>query len=154
MQPPPASEDRWCALSTEALPLAAAYEWVLAPDCGAVVVFSGTARDHSEGREGVTLLEYEAYESQAVPAFGRVVDGARAHWPSAGRIAVLHRTGPLELTETAVIVAVAAPHRAEAFEAARFCIEALKADAPIWKREHHAAGVDWAHPAGVEEPAS
>lgn len=153
MQPPPASEDRWCALSADPLPLATAYEWVLAPDCGAVVVFSGTARDHSDGRRGVTLLEYEAYESQAVPAFDRVVSQARTRWPSIGRVAVLHRVGPLSLTETAVIVAVAAPHRSEAFEAARFCIEALKADAPIWKREHHDGGVDWAHPAGVEGSA-
>ena len=75
----------------------------------------------------------------------RVVAEARARWPALGRIAILHRTGALEVTESAVVVAVSAAHRHEAFEAARFCIDEVKATAPIWKREHWAGGVDWGH---------
>jgi molybdopterin synthase catalytic subunit len=143
---PPATGDTWCALSDEPLPLEAAYVWTLRADCGAVALFTGTARDHSEGRGGVRLLEYEAYEEQVVPRLEAVADEARERWPVVGRIALLHRIGPIALTEAAVIVAVSSPHRAEAFEAARFCIDTLKATVPIWKREHWDDGSDWAQP--------
>jgi molybdopterin synthase catalytic subunit len=113
------------------------------PDCGGLVLFSGTARDHAEGRPGVQKLEYEAYDEQVVPRLTAVADEARARWPDVGRIALLHRTGPLEIGESAVVVAVSAPHRASAFEAARFCIDTLKRTAPIWKREVWAGGESW-----------
>jgi molybdopterin synthase catalytic subunit len=123
--------------------VALAGEWVVRPDCGAVVVFTGTARDHAEGRDGVTLLAYEAYESQVVPALERVVADLRATWPTVGRTVVLHRTGEVALGEAAVVVSVSAPHRDEAFEAARFAIDTVKAVAPIWKKERWAGGDDW-----------
>jgi molybdopterin synthase catalytic subunit len=113
------------------------------PDCGGLVLFSGTARDHAEGRPGVQKLEYEAYDEQVVPRLTAVADEARARWPDVGRIALLHRTGPLEIGESAVVVAVSAPHRASAFEAARFCIDTLKRTAPIWKREVWEGGESW-----------
>jgi molybdopterin synthase catalytic subunit len=62
-----------------------------------------------------------------------------------GRIALLHRIGPLELGDVAVLVAVSTPHRPEAFDAVRWCIDTLKADVPIWKRETWAGGSDWGH---------
>ena len=65
---------------------------------------------------------------------------AEVHQP---RVALLHRVGRLELTESSVIAAVSAPHRPEAFEAARYAIDALKASAPIWKHEVWADGADW-----------
>ena len=65
-------------------------------------------------------------------------------WPNTGRVALLHRTGRLELGESSVIVAVSSPHRAEAFDAARYGIDTLKATAPIWKQETWAGGEDWA----------
>jgi molybdopterin synthase catalytic subunit len=123
--------------------VALAGEWVVQPNCGAVVVFTGTARDHAEGRDGVTLLAYEAYESQVVPSFERVVAELRATWPTVSRTVVLHRTGDIALGEAAVVVAVSAPHRDEAFEAARFAIDTVKATAPIWKKERWAGGDDW-----------
>jgi molybdopterin synthase catalytic subunit len=107
------------------------------------VLFSGTARDHAEGRPGVERLEYEAYESQVVPRLGAVAEEARARWPDLGRIALLHRTGVLEVGEAAVVVVVSAPHRAEAFAGARFCIDALKQSVPIWKRETWSGGESW-----------
>lgn len=139
----PATGDRWCALTTDPLSVDAVYAWAVRPDCGAVVVFSGTVRDHADGRSGVSLLEYEAYEAQVVPRLVAIEEQARIHWPSLGRFALIHRVGPLHLGEASVLVVASTPHRPEAFEAARFGIDTLKATVPIWKREHHAEGSDW-----------
>ena len=107
------------------------------------MLFSGTARDHAEGRPGVERLEYEAYESQVVPRLGAVADEARARWPvrRPHRPAAPH--GRARGGRAAVVVVVSAPHRAEAFEAARFCIDTLKRSVPIWKRETWAGGESW-----------
>lgn len=139
----PPEGDTWLGLSAGPLPVAEALSWATRPDCGGLVLFSGTARDHAEGRPGVERLEYEAYDAQVVPRLGAVADEARARWPAVGRIALLHRTGVLEVGESAVVVVVSAPHRAEAFEAARFCIDTLKRSVPIWKRETWADGESW-----------
>ena len=139
----PPEGDTWLGLSAGPLPVAEALSWATRPDCGGLVLFSGTARDHAEGRPGVERLEYEAYDAQVVPRLGAVADEARARWPAVGRIALLHRTGVLAVGESAVVVVVSAPHRAEAFEAARFCIDTLKRSVPIWKRETWADGESW-----------
>jgi|SRR5437764_2515123 len=118
-------------------------EWAGRADCGAVVVFSGTVRDHAEGRPGVTSLQYEAYEEQVAPKLAAIADSARARWGVLGRIALLHRVGALAVGETSVVVVVSSPHRPEAFDAARFCIDTLKATVPIWKRETWEGGTDW-----------
>lgn len=141
---PPVDGDDWLALTTEPLPVGAAYDWAVLPSCGAVVLFSGTARDHADGRTDVVELIYEAYESQVLPRFAAIAAEIRRQWPTAGRVAILHRTGPLALGESSVVVVVSTPHRGEAFEAARFGIDALKATAPIWKQERWADGTDWA----------
>jgi len=139
----PPEGDTWLGLSTSPLPVATALQWAERPDCGAVVLFSGTARDHAEGRPGVERLEYEAYEAQVVPRLGEVAAEARVRWPPVGRVVLLHRTGVLEVGDSAVVVVVSAPHRAEAFEAARFCIDTLKRSVPIWKRETWSGGESW-----------
>ena len=133
----------WLGLTTGALPLADASSWAVVPRCGAVALFAGTVRDHAEGRPGVTLLEYEAYEEQASLRLAAIATEARMRWPEAGRLVLLHRIGPLEVSEVSVLVVVSAPHRPEAFEAARWCIDTLKATVPIWKRETWAGGSDW-----------
>jgi molybdopterin synthase catalytic subunit len=145
---PPVVGNSWLGLTTEALPVAAVYDWCLQPQCGAVVLFSGTVRDHAvdeggELRTDVQYLTYEAYESQVVPSFESIDHELRTRWPDTGRVALLHRVGRLELMESSVLAAVSAPHRPEAFEAARFAIDALKASAPIWKHEVWADGADW-----------
>jgi molybdopterin synthase catalytic subunit len=140
---PPHDGDDWTGLSELPLPAAVAAEWVVRPSCGGVVVFTGTARDHSVGREGVTRLEYEAYEEQVVPRLDEIAAAARTRWPDLGRIVLLHRIGEVPLTEAAVVVAVSAPHRAAAFEAARFGIDTLKETVPIWKREDWSEGTSW-----------
>jgi molybdopterin synthase catalytic subunit len=140
---PPESGDDWTGLHDGPLPVTEAASWVVQPSCGGVVVFTGTARDHSVGREGVTRLEYEAYEEQVVPRLDEIAAATRDRWPELGRIALLHRIGEVPLTEAAVVVAVSAPHRAEAFEAARFGIDTLKATVPIWKKEDWSEGTSW-----------
>tara|TARA_B100000131_G_scaffold153900_1_gene149297 strand:- start:2156 stop:2641 length:486 start_codon:yes stop_codon:yes gene_type:complete len=140
---PPENSTSWLGLSEHPLPEAEASRWVTEPHIGAVVTFSGVARNHSEGRENVTLLEYEAYEDQVIPRMERIVDEARSRWPTIGRVALLHRIGPVDIGEAAVIVAVGSPHRDDAFHAARFCIDTLKFTVPIWKREQWEDGQSW-----------
>jgi molybdopterin synthase catalytic subunit len=140
---PPGSGDTWTGLTDRPLPLEAASSWAVLPSCGAVVTFSGTARDHSVGRTGVTRLAYEAYEEQVVPRLDVIAGSARERWPDLGRIVLLHRVGEVPITESAVVVTVSSPHRSEAFDAARFCIDTLKATAPIWKKEDWSGGSSW-----------
>jgi molybdopterin synthase catalytic subunit len=121
-----------------------------------VVVFSGTVRDHAEERPGVTALTYEAYAEQVEPRLAAIAAAARDRWPTVGRLALLHRTGELTVGESSVLVAASSPHRAEAFEAARFCIDTLKSTVPIWKRETWEGGSDWgldAHPVEAVDEA-
>jgi molybdopterin synthase catalytic subunit len=108
-----------------------------------VVLFSGTVRNHAEGRAGVEHLTYEAYEEAVVPRFADIVHEARSRWPSIGRVALLHRVGRLTVRESSVLAVVSAPHRPEAFEAARYAIDALKASVPIWKHETWGDGSAW-----------
>ena len=143
MLAPPATPD-WLALTHEPLPVDAATSWAATPGAGAVVTFCGVVRDHSDGRPGVTGLTYEAYESEALRRFGEIAAAVRQRWPVVERLALLHRTGDLALSDTSVVVVASSPHRPEAFEAARFAIDTLKETVPIWKREHWAEGSDWA----------
>jgi molybdopterin synthase catalytic subunit len=140
---PPSGAD-WFALSGQPLPVEVAVAWVTTPGAGAVVTFLGVVRDSSDGRSGVVGLGYEAYEAEAVRVLAEIAAEARRRWPALLRIALLHRTGELGLSEPSVAVVVSSPHRPEAFEAARFCIDTLKESAPIWKREHWTDGSDWA----------
>lgn len=114
---------------------------VEAEDVGGVVVFVGTVRNHNEGR-AVTLLEYHAYESMAERQMRRIGDGIAQEVPGV-RLAALHRVGALAIGEAAVICVAAAPHRGEAFRACRLLIDRIKADVPIWKREHGPDGPYW-----------
>ena len=139
----PKSGDEWIELTADELPIAAIYQWAVSPDCGAVVLFSGTVRDHAEGRTDVTSLEYEAYDEAVVPVFSSIAAEIRQTFSENGRIAILHRKGQLQLGESSVVVAVSSAHRPQAFDGARYAIDALKERAPIWKKENWAGGTDW-----------
>lgn len=139
----PPDGDTWIALTEDELPVGQVYDWAVRPDCGAVVLFSGTVRDHAEGRDGVSSLTYEAYEEQCTVRFAAIADEIRTRWSDTGRIVILHRLGTMYLNESTVLVVVSSPHRPNAFEAARFGIDALKATAPIWKHEVWEGGSDW-----------
>jgi molybdopterin synthase catalytic subunit len=92
----------------------------------------------------VTAMTYEAYAGPAERALTELAAEMRRRWPELARIALLHRVGELQLSETSVLVVVSAPHRGVAFEAAAFGIDTLKETVPIWKQEHWAGGSDWA----------
>jgi len=138
-----AASDTWVRLTDAPLAVGDLHDWAVRPDCGAVVVFTGTVRDHAEGRPGVSSLEYEAWAEEVEPRLAALAEEARRRWPAIGRVALHHRTGRLVPGEPSVVVAVSTPHRAEAFASARWCIDRLKASIPIWKRETWAGGEGW-----------
>jgi len=108
---------------------------------GGVVVFLGTVRDRSRGKD-VTHLEYEAYPAMAEAKMREIADRLESrHRPC--RLALHHRVGDLAIGDIAVVIAAAAPHRDAAFAAAREAIDELKQIVPIWKKEHTADGAVW-----------
>jgi molybdopterin synthase catalytic subunit len=139
--PPVAGGASRCWLSERPLELGPVSARVIGPGMGGVVVFVGTVRDRARGRE-IRHLEYEAYASMAEREMERIADEAAERFAGAA-VAIAHRTGHLEVGEIAVIVAAAAPHRAEAFAACRFAIDALKQRVPIWKKEFASDGEYW-----------
>jgi molybdopterin synthase catalytic subunit len=111
------------------------------PGSGALATFVGLVRDHNQGRR-VLFLDYEAYAPLAERALARIVDEAQTRWPGA-RMAIHHRTGRIEIGEASIVIAVATPHRADAFAACRYAIERVKQIVPIWKHEHFEGGEVW-----------
>ncbi|HJQ76725.1 MAG TPA: molybdenum cofactor biosynthesis protein MoaE [Acidimicrobiia bacterium] len=109
---------------------------------GATVLFVGTVRDHSEGKVGVTHLDYEVYTEQVEPNIAEIVDEATVRWPVLG-VVVEHRSGRVDVGEASVAVAVSSEHRGDAFAAARYIIDELKQRAPIWKKEFWPGGAEW-----------
>lgn len=152
---PPQSGDDWLGITEDPLAVGAAADWSVLPRCGAVVAFSGTARDHDDTHDGVERLEYEAYPEQVLPRLEAIAREARSRWPTMGRLVMLHRVGLVELGESSVVVVASAPHRDDAFAAARFGIDTIKAALPVWKREHFDGGQAWSPNArpvvGVDE---
>ena len=126
-------------LQREPLDLAAFH--AVSPKDGAVCVFVGVVRNENGGRP-VLRLEYEAYEEMALPLMAEIEAEVRERWPVTD-VRMLHRLGPLGIGEASVAVAVASPHRAEAFAACRHAIDTLKAKVPIWKKEFYADGAVW-----------
>lgn len=116
--------------------------WATTPRSGGIASFVGTVRNHAPGKEEVTRLEYEAYTEHVEGVITDVAAEALDRWPI-DRVAAHHRVGSLDVGEIAVAVAVSAAHREEAFEAARYVIDEVKARAPIWKKEHWPGGAEW-----------
>jgi molybdopterin synthase catalytic subunit len=128
------ARDRLLArITADPLSVDEALAHVADPSAGGTCVFVGTVRDRSDHGD-VTQLTYEAWDDLAVERFRELADEVFDRWPVL-RVALLHRTGELEVGEISVVVAVSAPHRAEAFDACRHAIERLKHDVPIWKKE-------------------
>ncbi len=118
---------------------------------GALVLFSGEVRNHNEGR-GVVYLEYEAHKSMAEKSIREIIADAKERWPLNFALCV-HRVGPVQLTECAVVVITSSVHRGEAYAANRYIIDRVKYEAPIWKREFFTDGTSkWGrnceHPPG------
>ena len=111
------------------------------PATGATVTFTGTVRDHARGRT-VRALDYEAYAPAAAKMMARIGDEIHDRW-GIDRIAIIHRTGLLEVGEASVVIAITSAHRDEAFDACRYAIERLKEIVPIWKKEFYEDGAIW-----------
>ncbi len=135
-----------CTLSEDPRDVDAVAARVAGSDAGGIVTFVGRVRDRARGKQ-IERLEYEAYPGMAERELEKIAAEAAERWPGV-RVAAAHRTGVLGIGEIAVVVAAAAPHRAEAFEACRFTIDALKERVPIWKKEVATDGAYW-----VEEHA-
>jgi molybdopterin synthase catalytic subunit/molybdopterin converting factor small subunit len=111
---------------------------VSGPGRGAVVTFLGTVRDYHGGRP-VTRLTYSAYRPMALAGLRQIVDELEAAHEDL-RAAIVHRLGEVAVGEPSVVIAIGSPHRAAAYDASRTALERLKAEIPIWKREHYADG--------------
>jgi len=143
------------ALSREPLDTETIADLVRDPACGAVLVFLGTVRNRHDGRE-VSRLTYTAYEPMAETRLRRIVEELESESGSGKlRAAIHHRLGEVPAGEPSVAIAISSPHRAEAYEASRTALERLKAEVPIWKREHYADGeARWREEEGLTEAAS
>jgi molybdopterin converting factor subunit 1 len=128
-------------LSSEPLDVGSVVNRVVGPDIGGIVSFIGTVRDSSRGHS-IRHLEYEAYPEMVEREIRKITDHAAQRWPGT-RVAVAHRRGRLEVGEIAVVVAAGAPHRGDAFAAARYTIDTLKQQVPIWKKEVATDGEYW-----------
>jgi molybdopterin synthase catalytic subunit len=126
-------------------------ELVRRDEAGAIALFYGIVRNHSEGRD-VERLEYEAHESMAVRKMREVADETRARFPELSEVGVWHRIGVLEIGETSLLVAVSSPHRALAFEACHWAVDRVKEVVPVFKKEHWTGGSAWVEGHAVEQP--
>jgi len=112
------------------------------PANGAVATFVGVVRGSTDGRETL-YLEYEAYPEMAVKTLRQVGEEVQSRWPEVRRVDIVHRTGHLEVGETAVVIALCAAHRRQVFDALRYAIDRTKEIVPIWKKEVYADGAEW-----------
>jgi len=118
---------------------------VASNDAGAVVLFLGTTREFTRGRQTASL-DYECYPEMAEKKLAQLEAEARQRWPLTG-CAIVHRLGRLELGEASIAIAVSSPHRKVAFEAGQWLIDTIKEVVPIWKQENWADGTsEWVHP--------
>jgi molybdopterin synthase catalytic subunit len=129
-------------LVRERIEIQALMEKLKAPEDGAAVVFDGFVRNNFKGQQTL-YLEYESYEPMAHAKMREIGADIHQKFP-VHRVAIVHRLGRLEIGETSVVIAVTSPHRAAAFEACRYAIDALKRVVPIWKKEYFAGGAVWA----------
>jgi len=132
-------------LTHDAIDYTALTEAVRSHQAGAVVLFLGTVREMTDGRQ-TTALQYDAYPEMATAKMAELEAEAREKWPVV-EVGIIHRLGHLELGEISVAVAVSSPHRPDAFEAGRHIIDRLKEIVPVWKKENYSDGTtEWVHP--------
>jgi molybdopterin synthase catalytic subunit len=138
-------------LTDNPIDAAALMKHVTSPQAGAVVLFSGTTREFTDGRRTM-WLDYDAYREMAAKSLAKLEAEARGRW-NIVECAIVHRLGRVDLGEASVMIAVSTPHRGEAFEAGQWLIDQLKESVPIWKKENwHDGTTEWVHP-GLEANA-
>lgn len=133
------------ALTDKPIDTAQVLARVQSPRAGATVLFLGTTRSETAGRQTVAL-DYEAYETMALAVLSDLESRARQEWDLI-ELAIVHRIGHVAVGETSVAIAVSSAHRQAAFAAGQWLIDTIKTAAPIWKRERWSDGSDeWVHP--------
>lgn len=128
-------------ITAEKIDVDSVIEAVRRDEDGGVVTFVGVVRNNNRGKQ-VLYLEYEAYPKMALEKMKEIGQEISNRW-GLDHIAIVHRVGRIEVGEASVVIAVSAPHRAEAFEACRFAIDQLKETVPVWKKEVYAGGEEW-----------
>lgn len=132
-------------VTTEPLDVQQVHDLVKRPTDGAVVTFDGIVRNNFDGRQ-VRYLEYEAYAAMAEKKMAGIAAEVQAKF-AVGDVAMVHRIGRLEIGESSILIAVAAPHRQPAFEACAYAMDRVKQDVPVWKKEFFADGEShWVQP--------
>jgi molybdopterin synthase catalytic subunit len=132
-------------LTTDPIDVPSLLQRAQQPAAGAVLLFLGTTRQFTAGRE-TTELAYEAYREMAYSELEKLEAEARRRWPLV-ECAIVHRLGVVPLAEASVAIVVSSPHRDDAFEAGRWLIDTLKESVPIWKQERWSDGrAEWVHP--------
>jgi molybdopterin synthase catalytic subunit len=121
-------------ISARPISVADALEQLDLNGLGGLVAFAGIARPTDSQGRALSHLEYEAYTEMAYAEIEKICREIERRW-GVTQIAVLHRVGRVEIGEPSVVIAVASEHRAEAFAACRYAIDALKETVPIWKKE-------------------
>jgi len=128
-------------VTRQSLNLQELVDYVTDPGAGAIATFIGTTRNNNEGRK-VMALDYDAYPEMAEKELRRIGDDASKKWQIC-RMAIVHRIGPVQITQASVMIAVSSAHREAAFAACRFAIEEIKKTVPIWKKELYEGGELW-----------
>ena len=139
-------------VTCEPLDAQALADCVRRDESGAIALFYGVVRNHSEGRD-VERLEYEAHEAMALKQLREVAAETKLLFPQVSAVGAWHRIGRLEIGEASLLVAVSSPHRKEAFEACHWAVDRIKQVVPVWKKEHWAGGAAWVEGHSVEPPA-
>ena len=138
-------------ITFEPLEAQALVDLVRRDESGAVALFYGVVRNHSEGRD-VERLEYEAHESMALKKMREVAAATKDRFAAISDVGIWHRIGVLEIGETSLLVAVASPHRKEAFEACHWAVDRVKEVVPVWKKEHWRGGAAWVEGHAIQQP--
>ena len=126
------------SVTREAIDLEALRHRAQHPQAGAVLIFCGDIRNHSDGRS-VSVLEYEAHERMALRQIDRIVEEAQQRWPL-HYAEVIHRFGKLAVLDCSIATAVSSSHRSDAYESSRYIIDTIKRSVPIWKKEYFESG--------------
>jgi len=143
-------ELRMVELTNEIIDYQTLTEQIRSNQAGAVVLFLGTVREMTAGRQTLAL-DYDAFHEMAIARMEELETEVRQRWPVTN-VGIIHRLGHLELGEISVAVAVSSPHRELAFEAGKYLIDTLKITVPVWKKENWSDGTtEWVHP-GTGEP--
>lgn len=127
-----------CSITREAIDVQLLRQKALHPEAGAVLLFCGDIRNHSQ-KKNVSFLEYEAHESMALKQIQQVVEEASKKW-ELHYVEAIHRLGRMAVMDCSIAIAVSTSHRAEAYEASRYIIDTIKHAVPIWKKEYFVTG--------------